>query len=123
MKDFQKELEELINSHSIENRSDTPDFILAEYLSLCLQASDIIIKKRDKWYGINPYPGWGKAEQPTGKVGKPCHILKYCPYGPLVENFPLSDPRNEKSCKVFGHDCPVFTHAESLTEQLSADYK
>jgi hypothetical protein len=43
---------------------------------------------------------------------KPCKKLGYCPYGSLVESFPLKDERTEESCKIFGHDCPVFTCAE-----------
>ena len=43
---------------------------------------------------------------------KPCKMTSFCPYGELVEMFPLHDPRNKMSCKVFGHDCPVFYHAE-----------
>ena len=38
MKDFEKDLSDLINAHSLENASDTPDFILAEYLVACLEA-------------------------------------------------------------------------------------
>lgn len=48
---FQKELDELINRNSMENGSDTPDFILAEYLTNCLNNFDIAVKSRDKWYG------------------------------------------------------------------------
>ena len=57
MPDFQKELEELINSHSKENESNTPDFILATYLSGCLEAFNNAIKSRDKWYSVNLCPG------------------------------------------------------------------
>lgn len=49
-------------------------------------------------------------------VCKPCWELKYCPYGPLVEEFPIKEERDEKSCRIFGHDCPVFYVAEPLTE-------
>ena len=49
---FRKELESLINSNLMENGSDTPDFILAEYLSNCLVVFDSAVKKRDKWYGF-----------------------------------------------------------------------
>jgi hypothetical protein len=49
-------------------------------------------------------------------VCKPCWELKYCPYGPLVETFPLRPEREERSCRIFGHDCPVFSVAEPLTE-------
>ena len=31
-----RELTDIINKHSLENGSDTPDFILAEYLVSCL---------------------------------------------------------------------------------------
>lgn len=43
---------------------------------------------------------------------KPCKIMEFCPYGALVEMFPLQKPRNEMSCSEFGHDCPVFYLAE-----------
>lgn len=41
---------------------------------------------------------------------KPCRKLKYCPYGFLVEQFPLSETRKrfEERCSVYGHMCPVF---------------
>lgn len=47
---------------------------------------------------------------------KPCWEIKYCPYGPLVEQFPLREERDSRSCRIFGHDCPVFHVAEPLTE-------
>jgi hypothetical protein len=33
---FREELEHLINKYSLENGSNTPDFVLAEYLTQCL---------------------------------------------------------------------------------------
>jgi len=54
---FEKELESLINRYSKENGSNTPYFILAEYLSWCLQAFDECVTKRDRWYGLAPKPG------------------------------------------------------------------
>lgn len=58
------------------------------------------------------------AEKRAKAVCKPCWELRYCPYGPLVEEFPLSAPeeRDHKSCKIFGHDCPVFYVNEPFTE-------
>ena len=49
---------------------------------------------------------------------KPCHVLGYCPYGPMVEDFPLHDGVSPEkwACKIFGHDCPVFTMAEGFTD-------
>lgn len=51
MTDFRTELEQLINRHNRENGSDTPDFILAKYLSDCLIAFDAATRQRDTWYG------------------------------------------------------------------------
>lgn len=50
---FRKELETLINKHSLENGSDTPDFILADYVSKCLKTFDETIQAREQWYGRN----------------------------------------------------------------------
>jgi len=56
---------------------------------------------------------WNKRVK---SVCKPCWELKYCPYGILVEEFPLRTDRDDKSCKIFGHDCPVFHVAEPFSE-------
>ena len=55
------------------------------------------------------------------ELEKPCHSLEYCPYGQLVEEFPLhpkgrEDDLKKIECKTFGHDCPVYYHAEGMTE-------
>lgn len=47
---FRKALSDLINSNSMENGSDTPDFILAQFLDDSLQAFDRAVKARNKWY-------------------------------------------------------------------------
>jgi hypothetical protein len=95
----------------------------------------------------------------TKHVCKPCWELKYCPYGPLVERFPLHEAESakaqelgwyakftkskgwvpcnknekgaipdinkviekfgcldERSCLIFGHNCPVFYVNEPFTE-------
>ena len=50
MNAFKEELITLINKHSRENGSDTPDFLLGEYLIGCLNNFDTIVAKRDQWY-------------------------------------------------------------------------
>ena len=50
--EFKKELEHLINRHSLENASDTPDFILANYIQDCLYAFETATLARDKWYNF-----------------------------------------------------------------------
>jgi hypothetical protein len=44
------------------------------------------------------------------KIGKPCRKLKYCPYGILIEQFPLPETceQHELACLFYGHVCPVF---------------
>ncbi len=49
---------------------------------------------------------WDKR---TKNVCKPCWELKYCPYGPLVEQFPLLPPTRDEAVK----------HNEFLKEQLA----
>ena len=49
--EFRKALEDLINRHSRENGSNTPDFLLAEYLAACLDAFEKAVNERDQWYG------------------------------------------------------------------------
>jgi len=41
---------------------------------------------------------------------EPCHVLNYCPYGALVEDFEYH-PKEHK-CDITGHLCPAFKVAE-----------
>jgi len=52
----------------------------------------------------------------TGMIKKPCNKLGFCPYGQLVEEYPLKEKVDKVSCDVFGHDCPVFYMAEFIKE-------
>lgn len=51
-----EKLQRLLNAHSKENGSDTPDFILAEFLLDSLEAFDRATKMRSRWYDHRP---WG----------------------------------------------------------------
>jgi len=51
MEDFEDKLRELINCYSLENNSNTPDFILAKYMKTCLDAFHEGVKQRESWYG------------------------------------------------------------------------
>ena len=104
----------------------------------------MIDKKIKKLLGIEPdkpdkevLAEWKAA---ASRVCKPCWELKYCPYGPLVEESPLLPPTRkevqeeygelipneypekipeqivEMQCTVFGHICPVVFVAEDVTE-------
>jgi hypothetical protein len=48
---FKLSLERLINSYSQENGSNTPDFILAEYMENCLKNFNETVNNRELWYG------------------------------------------------------------------------
>jgi len=68
---------------------------------------------------------------------KPCEITGICPYGSLVEFFPLAgktvewngqslkiDPiQNDSSvaCQVFSHDCPIFYVGTDMLDKLRED--
>lgn len=58
------------------------------------------------------------------EIEKPCGVLLWCPYGPLVEDFPLHGLGDERwtpltesdSCAVFGHDCPAYYVSEPFVD-------
>ena len=68
---FEKELRELINRHNEEGASNTPDFILAQYLEACLVAFNTATQQRETWYRRDAAPSFGKL------AGVPCsdHII------------------------------------------------
>ena len=82
--------------------------------------------KKGSWLEFLRKASWfmGKVNSPPTKdfhkwkiekqKEKPCAKLGFCPYGQLVESFPLV--HGEFSCRVFGHDCPVYYCAEPLSE-------
>jgi|1185.fasta_scaffold1045844_1 hypothetical protein len=54
--DFRKEIQQAINKYSKESGSNTPDFILARYLTDCLEAYDRAVTARQRWYsGFKAY--------------------------------------------------------------------
>lgn len=63
---FQGDLESLINCYSMENGSNTPDFILAEYLTDCLAAFGKCARRRDTWYGHKTLNGPTETDLPVG---------------------------------------------------------
>lgn len=48
---FRRELAGLINKYSREKESNTPDFILADFIIGCLEAYEAQTMNREKWYG------------------------------------------------------------------------
>lgn len=50
---FIEELTELINKHSMENDSNTPDFLLAKYLVNCLENYNQIVDSKRIFEQLN----------------------------------------------------------------------
>lgn len=48
---FEQELKHLLNKYSMESDSNTPDFILAEYMHACLTSFNLATRAREHWYG------------------------------------------------------------------------
>ena len=54
---FQKNVEDAINSLSLENVSNTPGHILAKFIDNVFCAANNLIKDREVWYGHHDEPG------------------------------------------------------------------
>lgn len=48
--EFQKDLKDLINRHSIENLADMPDFIMARMIAGVLHSIGKAVKRNTKWH-------------------------------------------------------------------------
>lgn len=49
------DLSDLLNSYSEENKSDTPDYILASYLISCLNNFNSAVNERKDWHNRGKY--------------------------------------------------------------------
>jgi hypothetical protein len=54
--EFQKELQTLINSYSIDNYCQTPDFLLSSYLVENLRGIRRLVVSREQWHGRSVQP-------------------------------------------------------------------
>jgi hypothetical protein len=50
---LESEIGAVLNRHSVENDSDTPDFILARFVLNALTAYSTATRQRVEWYGQN----------------------------------------------------------------------
>lgn len=64
MEEFEQELASLLNRASMETTSNTPDFILAQYLLGCLATFNTAVQQRETWYGRDARPSEVPAEIP-----------------------------------------------------------
>jgi len=63
---FQEELASWLNVHSAESESNTPDFILAQFMQSCLAAFNTAVQQRETWYGRDASPSIPNVESHTG---------------------------------------------------------
>ena len=49
--DFSRDLESLINRYSKENESNTPDFLLANFMIGCMASFNNTVNAREAWHG------------------------------------------------------------------------
>lgn len=115
---FRVEIEKLINRESVENGSDTPDFILAEYLCDCLEAFDRAVTAREKWYGREPkkvpfheWPVRPNRKNPiTNDVGKsPCLPSEYVQFDKIT-----TGPKQTANEQENSQTDPEFRPAERI---------
>lgn len=71
---FEEDIRDAINRHSQENLSNTPDFILASYLMDCMNAFDMAVNHRERWYG-REVPGEGAVAVGPNATGANALVL------------------------------------------------
>jgi len=55
--DLRSDLTTLLNKYNREDVSNTPDYILRDFLWDCLKAFEAGVHNRDQWHGVTPRPG------------------------------------------------------------------
>mgnify|MGYP001212064618 CR=1 FL=1 len=73
-KDAEREIAEILNKHSMEIGSDTPDFIIAAFLLKCLEAVELFSKEREEWKRRDTAP---KALFSQGEFPKVQRLIDY----------------------------------------------
>lgn len=99
---FIEELTNLLNRHSQENASNTPDFILAQFLGDVLKAWNVGVQQREAWYGRDQRPSLTAALAPeTAQKCSTCGATdpnenQYCSNGfHAVPSRPVETPAKE----------------------------
>lgn len=117
MSNFIEELCSLINRHSLENGSNTPDYLLASYLKQCLDTFDSITQQREIWHGRqrpdmndDPFGIWPEEEEWEAVTQK---LADESP-DPLKDLAARELEREvAEACEELGYECPLtLTHEE-----------
>jgi hypothetical protein len=96
---FEVGVESLINKLSLENASDTPDYISAEFLRKVFELFNSAIKQRTKWYGVpNDSPQASKTN--------------------TVKEERYFDCERDKGVKFFEDEAPKFQSPQPNKERI-----
>ena len=129
---FFDEIRAVINRHSKENGSNTPDFILAQFLTSSLEALDFAINQRSDWYGRRDVPGQGaRANEPTTATTRNVGAAEAVVTG-AYKDAPATPAPESKACEgcekgwVFAdglHWRPATYYKQTICTALPADAK
>jgi hypothetical protein len=95
---FEAELARLINAHSKERESETPDFVLARYLDHCLDAFTTAVSRRDRFHQ-NTHATGPADLPPTQQIDSWAGLEMPKPGGMLEVN-PGGAPKVRHDCQV-----------------------
>ena len=87
IEEIKKDLSGILNKHSLENETNTPDFILAEYLLNCLLAFNSSFKQRTEWYSKTTPTTGNKEDTTEGTLKAMKVILDSMPGTSLAEKY------------------------------------
>jgi len=111
---FPYELQELINRHSIEGGSNTPDYILAEYLKGCLENFDMCVRRREQHCGSGTTdmsdgtPGDDMTENPQEVAGRGKNGLLCCPFCGAEAEMDLSRGYRDMTTGNWGSEVAIY---------------
>jgi len=100
MANFRNQLTDLINCHSLENGSDTPDYILAAYLDGCRKEFDAAVNARARHSS--------EQEVSTEKADNSDYAAALEVWGEFLNTFVITESDN----KVFPEWCRKRLNSE-----------
>lgn len=109
MVEFKKELEQLINKHSIENRCDIPDYLLAELICNFINVLGHTTKQVLDWHGcdstVHPSP---KNLDSMDSLARTVTLVQGIagqtgPVDPSCQG-PITDPETVKAIAAYGYE-------------------
>lgn len=102
---FEQDLILLINRHSKEGRTNTPDFILGNFLEKCLQAYTDTIDARNKWHQLHKTPGQTDFPKPTESITL---NITNSTAPDLAGSFGIEPARQDYLCHQMNEMCEMF---------------